>query len=244
MSQLRVRFRHLQTFLEVARQKSVSTAAEMLHVSQPAVTKTIRELEAILGTKLVEKDGRGIRISRQGEVLATSGKWVESLTKAVAILGGIVLSAVALMAAVSIFGRAFLHYGLKPVPGDFELVEAGTAFVVCAFLPWCHLQRGHASVAILTDQFSKRVNAVIDFLVDFILLAAAVTMTWRHILGMLDKQKYGETTFILQYPLWWAYAGCLVGLITWIIVGLWSVSADFNALTKGTSRPTKTGAIH
>lgn len=68
MSQLRVRFRHLQTFLEVARQKSVSAAAEMLHVSQPAVTKTIRELEAILGTKLVEKDGRGIRISRQGEV--------------------------------------------------------------------------------------------------------------------------------------------------------------------------------
>ncbi|UJQ95696.1 pca operon transcription factor PcaQ [Mariluticola halotolerans] len=68
MSQLRVRFRHLQTFLEVARQKSVSTAAEMLHVSQPAVTKTIRELEAVLGTKLVEKDGRGIRITRQGEV--------------------------------------------------------------------------------------------------------------------------------------------------------------------------------
>lgn len=68
MSQLRIRFRHLQTFLEVARQKSVSMAAEMLNVSQPAVTKTIRELEAILGTKLVEKEGRGIRVSRQGEI--------------------------------------------------------------------------------------------------------------------------------------------------------------------------------
>lgn len=40
----------------------------MLHVSQPAVTKTIRELEALLETSLVEKDGRGIRITRQGEL--------------------------------------------------------------------------------------------------------------------------------------------------------------------------------
>lgn len=64
----RIKFRHLQTFLEVARQKSVGRAAEILHVSQPAVTKTIRELETELGAALFEKDGRGIRITRYGEV--------------------------------------------------------------------------------------------------------------------------------------------------------------------------------
>uniref|UniRef100_UPI0009BD8FF1 pca operon transcription factor PcaQ n=1 Tax=Ensifer aridi TaxID=1708715 RepID=UPI0009BD8FF1 len=68
MIDARVKFRHLQTFVEVARQKSVVKAAELLHVSQPAVTKTIRELEEVLGVAVFERDGRGIRITRYGEV--------------------------------------------------------------------------------------------------------------------------------------------------------------------------------
>src|SRR5690606_10896266 len=64
----RVKFRHLHTFLEVARQKSIVKAAEILNVSQPAVTKTIRELEEALGVAMFEREGRGIRITRYGEV--------------------------------------------------------------------------------------------------------------------------------------------------------------------------------
>ncbi|MGF9564669.1 pca operon transcription factor PcaQ [Neorhizobium sp. JUb45] len=64
----RVKFRHLQTFVEVARQKSVAKAADILSVSQPAVTKTIRELEEALGVAVVERDGRGIRLTRYGDV--------------------------------------------------------------------------------------------------------------------------------------------------------------------------------
>ena len=64
----RIKFRHLQTFVEVARQKSVMKAADLLHVSQPAVTKTIRELEEVLGVAVFERDGRGIKITRYGEV--------------------------------------------------------------------------------------------------------------------------------------------------------------------------------
>ncbi|OZV62240.1 LysR family transcriptional regulator [Brucella melitensis] len=64
----RIKFRHLHTFVEVARQKSVVKASEILNISQPAVTKTMRELEEILGVPVLERDGRGIRITRYGEV--------------------------------------------------------------------------------------------------------------------------------------------------------------------------------
>jgi LysR family pca operon transcriptional activator len=79
-----IKFRHLQTFLEVARQSSVSKAAEVLALTQPAVTRTIRELEEALGVRLFEKEGRGIRISRFGEVfLKHAGSSVAALRQGV-----------------------------------------------------------------------------------------------------------------------------------------------------------------
>jgi len=68
LTDIPVKFRHLRTLIEVSRQKSVGRAAEVLHVSQPAVTKTLRELETAIGATLIERDGRGIRITRFGEV--------------------------------------------------------------------------------------------------------------------------------------------------------------------------------
>lgn len=84
MAESRVRFRHLKVFVEVARQKSVARAARVLNVSQPAVTKTLRELEEALGVSVVERDGRGIRITRMGEVfLRHAGMSLSSLRQGV-----------------------------------------------------------------------------------------------------------------------------------------------------------------
>ena len=80
----RIKFRHLQTFLEVARHRSVGKAADALAITQPAVTRTVRELEEILGVALFEKDGRGIRISHFGEVfLRHAGESVASVQRGI-----------------------------------------------------------------------------------------------------------------------------------------------------------------
>jgi len=55
----RIKLRHLQCFLAVADQRSLQRAAERLAISQPAVSKTLRELEEILGVQLFRRGRRG-----------------------------------------------------------------------------------------------------------------------------------------------------------------------------------------
>ena len=146
---------------------------------------------------------------------------VERFALYVALLGGVVLVAIALITLISVTGRALIDFGLSPLRGQFELVQAGTAFVVTAFMPWAQLKRAHASVAVFTDFFGPRVNAAIDFIGDMLLFGLAVLLAWRQFYGLLDKITYGETSFLLRFPLWWAYAASMTGLLAWVVVGLW-----------------------
>jgi DNA-binding transcriptional LysR family regulator len=61
-------FKQIQTFMEVARQRSVSKAAERLFVTQPAVSMQIRQLEDAFGLALVEPMGRNIQLTAAGEL--------------------------------------------------------------------------------------------------------------------------------------------------------------------------------
>ncbi|WP_107991784.1 pca operon transcription factor PcaQ [Breoghania corrubedonensis] len=64
----RIKFRHLQCFLEIARQGGISRAADALAITQPAASKALRELEDILAIRLFERSRKGIRLTRFGEV--------------------------------------------------------------------------------------------------------------------------------------------------------------------------------
>ncbi len=63
-----LRMRHVRCFLEIARTESVSQAAGRLNVTQPAVSRTLGELEEILGTRLFDRVGRGLRLNQAGRV--------------------------------------------------------------------------------------------------------------------------------------------------------------------------------
>ncbi|MEQ3553752.1 LysR family transcriptional regulator [Pseudonocardia nematodicida] len=60
----------LRVFAAVADHGSVGAAAAALHITGPAVTQQLRKLERETGTRLVEPDGRGIRLTAAGHVLA------------------------------------------------------------------------------------------------------------------------------------------------------------------------------
>ncbi|HEV7370057.1 pca operon transcription factor PcaQ [Arenibaculum sp.] len=64
----RIKWRHVQCFVEVARRRSVGKAAQALALSQPAVSKTLKELEDVLGVSLMERSRSGVFLTGVGEV--------------------------------------------------------------------------------------------------------------------------------------------------------------------------------
>jgi LysR family transcriptional regulator, low CO2-responsive transcriptional regulator len=63
----------LRLLVEVGRLGSISAAAEACRVGQPSATKHLKTLEAAVGAKLVERDGRSSRLTEAGEVVAGHG---------------------------------------------------------------------------------------------------------------------------------------------------------------------------
>jgi molybdate transport repressor ModE-like protein len=59
----------LRLLVEVRRRGSISGAAEACGVSQPSATKQLKTLEAAIGEKLVERNGRASRLTEAGEVV-------------------------------------------------------------------------------------------------------------------------------------------------------------------------------
>lgn len=67
----RIRLRHLHTFVAVAQQGTLGRAAETLNLSQPALSKTLNELEQLTGTRLFERGRLGAQLTTVGEQFLT-----------------------------------------------------------------------------------------------------------------------------------------------------------------------------
>lgn len=88
MNDIRIRYRHLQCFLAIAQHRSVGAAADTLAISQPALSKTLRELENILGVRLFDRDPQGMLLTRPGEAfLHHAAASVASLRRGVHSVG-------------------------------------------------------------------------------------------------------------------------------------------------------------
>jgi TRAP-type C4-dicarboxylate transport system permease small subunit len=151
---------------------------------------------------------------------------VYRLCRYTAWFSGAVVAAIALVSVVSIAGRALSGLGLGPVPGDFELVEAGTALAVFSALPWCYLARGHAAVDIFWEAFPQRLKSVVQVATSALMLLVWALLTWRMGIAMFEHRASGETTFILGMPLWWGYAAAMPPAVIGCVAYAWRMLED------------------
>lgn len=71
--------RQLRIFTEVYQEKSITKAADKLHIVQPSVSLTIKELEEEYGIKLFDRIGRGIFVTETGEAFYEYASHIISL---------------------------------------------------------------------------------------------------------------------------------------------------------------------
>ena len=144
-----------------------------------------------------------------------------------AMVGIVLLVGIALISVISITGRALIGIGLKPVPGDFELVEIGAALAVFCFLPWTHLSRSHAVVDIVWAVLPQWIKPPLIALTDLLMLLVWMLLIWRMGVATLDYYDNGETSFILLLPVWYGYALAMCAGVICLFAYLWKALESF-----------------
>lgn len=108
----------LRTFASVAEYRSFSRAGEAIHISQPAVSRAVRELEGQLGVALLERGGGHVNLTQAGAKLYEHARAIFALEKsAISDLKGLQgLSRGSLTVGAS---RTIGTYFLPPVIAEF-----------------------------------------------------------------------------------------------------------------------------
>lgn len=179
-----------------------------------------------------------------------TGRVLERVARAMAYFGGVILVAIALLTVASITGRALLSLGLGPIKGDFEMVEAGCAVAIFAFLPLAQFKRGHVTVDIFIQQMPRRVQAFLGLIGDLLIAVMAYVILWRLWLGFGEKFPYGseglrdvlgmgykpfypETTYELEMPVWYPYGLSVMGAALFFVVAAYTVWRSLNWVLDG-----------
>lgn len=159
-------------------------------------------------------------------------KLLQTLAKWLAVLGGVVVCALALLTTVSVFSRWLMS---KPIQGDVELTQFGVAMCVACFLPWCQVKGGNIIVDFFTTNASRRTRSVLDGVGALLLALMLGLLAWRTGVGAISNKEAGETTMILGLPMWWSYAGLVPGLTLTALIALEQAVGYFRNRADGRS---------
>lgn len=174
----RIKFRHLEAFVAIARAKRLKRAAEQLNLTQPAISKTLKDLEEILNVSLMTRDRAGVRLTPEGKVFL---QYAEQSTAALR-------QGINSIASLNESGGAVLKIGTLPSVAAHVLPLAVERFRATSPKTTLHIDEG--SHGFLTDRLrSGDLDLVVGRLGD------AKTMT-----GLSFTALYSEKVVAVVAP--------------------------------------------
>jgi TRAP-type C4-dicarboxylate transport system permease small subunit len=121
------------------------------------------------------------------------------ITGAVAVAGGLLALAVAILVTVSVLGRWLFR---APIDGDFEFVKMATAVAIFAYLPFTQARRGNIVVDTFTGGLSPAARNRLDAFWALAYAAFMGFLAYALTLGTMDAIRSGETTMQRQILIW------------------------------------------
>ncbi len=158
------------------------------------------------------------------------GRVLLAVSKTAAAAGGLVFVAIVGMSIVSIVGRKLFS---MPVPGDFELVEMGSAVGASYFFAYCHLNRGDVKVDFFTQHWSAAKVMSLDAIGSLLIGLFASVIAWRTTVGAISPREVGESSAILDWPMWIVRLAMVPGFVLMALAGFYMAVHFVRAARRG-----------
>ncbi len=153
-----IHFDYYRIFYYVAKYQSISTAANMLYLTQPTISRTIQQLEEEVGAKLFVRTKKGVYLTAEGNILYPHvAEAIEHLNKAT---------------------QDLVNY-FSGDSGSITMASTETSFHVCGsdYLNWFRHQNPNVSVNIRLAHTMECIELVRNGLADFALITGPISIT-------------------------------------------------------------------
>ncbi|MHC2436466.1 LysR substrate-binding domain-containing protein [Bradyrhizobium sp. USDA 4451] len=192
----------LRLFAAVAKTGSFSRAADLLHISQPAISKGVRDFELQVGCRLLDRTPKGVRPTREGAALARHAETLFAAERAaedelqalrnldsgsLRIGASTTIATYMIPQYLGVFHRAF--------PGiDLHVVSANTSDIAALML-------GHEiEIALVEGPVEDEALTSAAWRTDAMVLIAAPDHRYASATGPIDVRHLNDEILIVREP--------------------------------------------
>ena len=197
-----MQFKQLEAFLQVARQRSFSKAAEALYLTQPTVSAHVAALEDELGTQLVVRSTRELRLTAAGRVLSRYAAEILGLCQRAAQDVRTATSSIAgtLSIAASTVPSQYLLPQVLPLlrqryPQVFFQIRQGDSGQVAQWM----MENG-AELGLVGAPVQRAGLLCVPFLAERLVIATPNAPEYRRLEGQMTPEILRRAPFLMREP--------------------------------------------